>query len=410
MEAYIARQPIFNCRKKVEGYELLYRDSLTVNQANISNGCQATSRLLSDAITVFGLPQLTNWRPAYINFTKDLIMNDFVLLAQPQDIVVEIVEDIKITNVLLQKLQFLKDEGYVLALDDYTGDPAFQRLLPYMDIVKVDFRLTDYDTQCRIANNLKDSSITLLAEKIETEEEFVRSMHLGYQLFQGYYFEKPVILHRTLPSIAASSYGRILRELHQGEIDFDRCAHIIHSDVVLTYRIMQKIQTLQYYRGNIITAIKLALVMMGTQEFRRWTLLLLARENNVTRFDELVRQSYLRGIFIERLMLESNMAKYSDRGFLLGMFSLLDQILGIEMSELLQEINVPVVISEVLLDKAENEYSRFLDYAMTYEKGDPNAELPDLDLRICPEQVAMLYMECIRETDHIFNELGEVSR
>ena len=109
-------------------------------------------------------------------------------------------------------------------------------------------------------------------------------------------------------------------------------------------------------------------------------------------------------------MLESNMAKYSDRGFLLGMFSLLDQILGIEMGELLQEINVPVVISEVLLDKAENEYSRFLDYAMTYEKGDPNAELPDLDLRICPEQVAMLYMECIRETDHIFNELGEVSR
>lgn len=410
MEAYIARQPIFNCRKKVEGYELLYRDSLTVNQANISNGCQATSRLLSDAITVFGLPQLTNWRPAYINFTKDLIMNDFVLLAQPQDIVVEIVEDIKITNVLLQKLQFLKDEGYVLALDDYTGDPAFQRLLPYMDIVKVDFRLTDYDTQRRIANNLKDSSITLLAEKIETEEEFVRSMHLEYQLFQGYYFEKPVILHRTLPSIAASSYGRILRELHQDEIDFDRCAHIIHSDVVLTYRIMQKIQTLQYYRGNIITAIKLALVMMGTQEFRRWTLLLLARENNVTRFDELVRQSYLRGIFIERLMLESNMAKYSDRGFLLGMFSLLDQILGIEMGELLQEINVPVVISEVLLDKAENEYSRFLDYAMTYEKGDPNAELPDLDLRICPEQVAMLYMECIRETDHIFNELGEVSR
>ena len=76
-------------------------------------------------------------RQAYINFTKDLIMNDFVLLAQPQDIVVEIVEDIKITNVLLQKLQFLKDEGYVLALDDYTGDPAFQRLLPYMDIVKV---------------------------------------------------------------------------------------------------------------------------------------------------------------------------------------------------------------------------------------------------------------------------------
>lgn len=410
MEAYIARQPIFNCRKKVEGYELLYRDSLTVNRANIVNGCQATSRLLSDAITVFGLPQLTNWRPAYVNFTKDLIMNDFVLLAQPQDIVVEIVEDIKVTNVLLQKLKFLKDEGYVLALDDYTGDPAFQRLLPYMDIVKVDFRLTDRDTQRRIAKDLKDANVTLLAEKIETEEEFILSMHMGYQLFQGYYFEKPVILHRTLPSIAASSYGRILRELQQEEIDFDRCAHIIHSDVVLTYRIMQKIQTLQYYRGNIITAIKLALVMMGTREFRRWTLLLLARENNVTRFDELVRQSYLRGIFIERLMLESKMAKFSDRGFLLGMFSLLDRILGVEMSDLLSEINVPVVISEVLLEHAENEYSHFLDYVMIYEKGEADAELPDLGLRISAEQIAVLYMECIKETDHIFNELGEVSR
>lgn len=410
MEAYIARQPIFNCKKKVEGYELLYRDSLTENKAHIVDGCRATSRLLSDAITVFGLPQLTNWRPAYVNFTKDLIMNDFVLLAQPQDVVVEIVEDIKVTNILLQKLKFLKSEGYVLALDDYTGDPAFNRLLPYMDIVKVDFRLTDRDTQRRIAKDLQNLPITLLAEKIETEEEFICSMHMGYQLFQGYYFEKPVILHRTLPSIAASSYGRILRELHKDEIDFDRCAHIIHSDVVLTYRIMQKIQTLQYYRGNIITAIKLALVMMGTQEFRRWTLLLLARENNVTRFDELVRQSYLRGIFIERLMLESTMAKYSDRGFLLGMFSLLDRILGIEMGELLQEINVPVVISEVLLDKTENEYAQFLDYAVIYEKGEPDTELPDLKLRISAEQVAMLYMECIKETDHIFNELGEVCR
>ena len=180
--------------------------------------------------------------------------------------------------------------------------------------------------------------------------------------------------------------------------------------MVLTYRIMQKIQTLQYYRGNIITAIKLALVMMGTREFRRWTLLLLARENNVTRFDELVRQSYLRGIFIERLMLESKMAKFSDRGFLLGMFSLLDRILGVEMSDLLSEINVPVVISEVLLEHAENEYSHFLDYVMIYEKGEADAELPDLGLRISAEQIAVLYMECIKETDHIFNELGEVSR
>ncbi|MEG0780667.1 MAG: EAL domain-containing protein, partial [Oscillospiraceae bacterium] len=283
MQAYIARQPIFNSKQQVEGYELLYRDGISGNAAGVTDGGQATSRLLSDAITLFGLPQLTNFRPAYINFTKDLILNDFVLLTKPQEIVVELTEDIRVTNILLQKLQFLKDEGYVLALDNYSGEPAFDRLLPYADVLKVDFQSVTPRRQQEIGARHRGSSIALLAEKIETREEFCRAIDMGYELFQGYFFERPSLLSKRLPSLAASSCGRILRELREDKINFDACAEIIHSDAVLTYRIMQKIQTLQYYRGNVITALKAALVMLGAKEFRRWTLLLLARENNVTR-------------------------------------------------------------------------------------------------------------------------------
>lgn len=409
VEAFIARQPIFDRRCQVAGYELLYRDGVSGNRACFTDGDRATSRLLSDAVTLFGLPKLTNRKPAYVNFTQNLILNDFVLLAKPGEVVVELLEDIQPTDALLAKLEGLKERGYVLALDDYTGGSLFDRVLPYIDILKVDFRLTTPEQRGEIARRAKTQpGLCLLAEKVENRLEFEHATGQGFQLFQGYFFEKPLMMGRKLPSLAATSYGRILKELQRSELDFNNCAHIIHADAVLAYRIMQKVRTLEYYRGNIITAIRQALVMMGSNELRRWLLLLLARENNVTRCDELVRRSYLRGIFAEQLLRRIQGPDSAEEGFLLGMFSLLDKILGMSMEELLNDVELPKAVHTALLGDEESPYAPLLQFVALYETGDSKGELQKLEFRISDREVAKLYMRCLADVDRTFEEIGDV--
>jgi EAL and modified HD-GYP domain-containing signal transduction protein len=302
VERYIARQPIFNQKMKVHAYELLYRSRMDAPGAKFSDGDRATRSLLSDAITVFGLSNLTNAKLAFVNFSESLLLSDFALLADPREMAIEILEHTRVSALLIQKLQMLKSRGYQLALDDYTGNPMFDPILPLIDILKVDFRAVTTDVQHQIAQQFKGSPVTLLAEKVETVEDFHSASKMGYTLFQGYFFEKPTVMQKRAPALAASSYIRLFRELAQPEIDIDRCAHIVHSDAVLTYSLFQKVRTLQYYRGNSIQSIKLALVFLGTDNVRRWVILLLARERNITLSDELVRSAYLRAVFTERLM------------------------------------------------------------------------------------------------------------
>jgi EAL and modified HD-GYP domain-containing signal transduction protein len=198
---------------------------------------------------------------------------------------------------------------------------------------------------------------------------------------------------------------RLLMELNRpGGIDFDSCANIIRTDAALTYRILRQVQKLVYYRGNLITAIRQALVIMGSDEVRRWILLVVARDNNMTHSDEMVRQAYLRGCFAKRLMAKCRAREDTECGFLLGMFSMLDKILNIPMEDLLNEIELPRQISQALLGEADNFYSRLLQYILIYESGNRNLVLPDIGITLSEREISRLYMSSVLETDSIFNE------
>lgn len=402
MYAYIARQPIFDRNCQIKGYELLYRDAPDKNRAEFLDGDQATCRLLSDAVTSFGIKKLTDGKLAYVNFTDNLILNDFVSLANPREIVVELLEDAKVNDQLVEKVKALKKNGYTIALDDYVGNPAFDPLLPYVSWLKVDFMICSPQKQEELARKftMGRRRIALLAEKVETVEDFERAKKLGYQLFQGYFFAKPQIMSKKIGTLAFSTYGRLLSELQRTNVDIACCARIIQSDVTLTYQLMRQARKLQYYRGNISNAIGQALMILGTDEVRRMVLLSLARENNVTRSDALIRSAYLRGVFIRRLMENCATRENPENGFIMGMFSLLDQILALPMEEILGSIELPDTVVRGLLGEKDNIYCRVLQYAMAYESGE--AELPELELNIDENEVAQLYMSSFVETDEAF--------
>ncbi len=408
MYAYIARQPIFNTAEKVVGYELLYRDGTAGNAANIMDGDAATRGVLADAITVFGIPKLTNKLPAYINFTRNLLLNDFAYLANPKEVVLELMEDMEVDGLLIDKLRELRKAGYTLALQGYGYSTRFDKITQFFDVIRVDFRKYNTLQVQEILKRMGKTSFRLkmLAEKVETYEIFAAAKKMGFELFQGYFFEKPTKLSKQVPPLAASSYGRLLNELMQPTVDFDVCCQIIKSDVVLTYMLMRQVQTVNYYRGNIVTEIKHGLVMMGTDELRRWVCLVMVRQTNLTHSDEMPKKAYLRGRFIEKLMENSNEGLDPRQGFLMGMFSLLDQILGVPMDQLLKDLQLDDEMKATLQGEAETRYSKYLQYVILFELGNSRLVLPNLYLRLGESQVSALYMACIADTDKAFSRMG----
>ena len=392
MYAYIARQPIYNLNKEIRSYELLYRDARSGNVSIITDGDAATRNVLSEAMSLFGFSKLTNGHMAYIHFTKNLILNDFVRLADPKEVAVEVMADITIDAAVTRKLEELRKLGYTLVLEDYDGHGQYNSILPLINIVRVDFRRFGRDDQRRFARKLKKVPVTMLAEKIETQADFDAARDLGFLLFQGYYFEKPRLMNKQIPKLVDSPYGRLLNELLRPSVDFDVCAQMIQSDAAMTYLLLKRAGFQDNFGGNVLPDIRRMLIQMGQGELRRYALLLLARENNATASDEAIRQGCLRGLFIERMMERAGLD--SADGFLLGMFSMLDRILDTPMERLVAGIDLDAEMKDALAGTAENGYTPWLQYIMLYEMSNPRLLLPEIPVEIPADEVSDLFMRC----------------
>ena len=276
MRAFIARQPIFDKKRRLNSYELLYRDSKLENEATITDSDYATKQVLSDAITLFGLRKITEGKRAFINFTDDLILEGFPTLGNPRDIVIEILEDAEITDALVYKIRELRQMGYVFALDDYTGDSRFDPLIPYVDIIKLDLSLTTLKQQVRITRNLR-KRVVLLAEKVETEEEFNRMVELGCELFQGYYLGKPDIIEKNIPGISKEMLLYLMSELDKDTVDYTRCAKLIKDEPSLAERMSVRLEQIDFLSRLNADFIAQALMIMGKKESKKWVELMSVR-------------------------------------------------------------------------------------------------------------------------------------
>jgi len=180
LDIFIARQPILDKQSKTYAYELLYRDGKANAFDPNTDGNTASMSVISNAITEFGLDKITSNTLAFINFTRDLILNDYAYFFKPQDVIVEILEDVIVDEILIAKVKKLYDDGYTIALDDFVGTDAYNDIMQYVKIIKVDFRLTNFSTRKAIADQYKHKNILLLAEKVETHEEHQQAMVMGY--------------------------------------------------------------------------------------------------------------------------------------------------------------------------------------------------------------------------------------
>lgn len=372
MEVFVARQPIFNAKEEVFGYELLYRNNQDNTFPDI-NGDQATAEVIINSFLNIGIDQLSDGKPCFINFTEKLLKLRLPTFFRPREIVVEILETVEPSEELIHVCKELKGLGYKIALDDFVfneGNPYASRLIKYADIIKVDFLHTPKNIRERIEMLVKKLNIKMVAEKVETREEYEEARKKDYAYFQGYFFSKPVIMSTHDVPAYFHSYYEMIQTLSSAEPSLDRITELIERDISLSYKLLKLINSPAYRTKQKINSIRQAILLLGLIELEKWIYILAVRETTSQKSEmaeEPIRLSMTRAKMceeIERLKSGNNpLSSY----FMTGMFSLMDSLLSIPMNQILSGLPLQDDICEALNGR-DNMLKEVLDLAVAVEK------------------------------------------
>ncbi|OXS27521.1 MAG: hypothetical protein BI182_14415 [Acetobacterium sp. MES1] len=365
---FIARQPIFNVDLDVYGYELLFRLNSQSSQFGGISSQGATAAVLTGLYEA-GIENIIEDKRAFINFDEIFIYSDALELIKPDQMVVEMLEKVKIDDSLIARIQSIREKGYQIALDDF--EETFQNypLSPLADIIKYDLIATPLASVASDAADALAQGKVLLAEKVETRDEFLQARDMGFTLFQGYFFSKPVIAGQSVnKSPTKFQYFRLIEELKKEDPSYDALAELIQQDVTLAYRVMR----MASIRSNhdLVSSIRNALTYMGLNEIERWFNILMLQDLGQEKPAELMKIALIRSRFAQTLAKRALMTYNAQHGAaMMGLFSVLDGILDQTMDEALAGIALPPAILDALI-KGEGVLYPIYQLMLAYEKGD----------------------------------------
>jgi len=402
MEVFVARQPIFTKNKNVFAYELLYRSGKQ-NFYDHTDGDQATSDVITNSFSVIGIDTLTGGKRAFINFTQNLLKKEMATIIPPGSVVIELLEDIVPDEEILAACRKLKQLGYTLALDDFVAFNKISPLIDLADIIKVDFLKAKPDDWKEIPRDIGNGRIRVLAEKVETLEQYEEAMACGYSYFQGYFFSKPEIFSGQDLAPYKLNYLRIIQEINRFGGDFDRIEEIVKQDVSLSYKLLRLINSAAFGLVTKVTSIKYCLVLLGIKEFVKWVTLVSLRNIGEDKPDELIILSLIRARFAELLAPEVGLRERSSDLFLMGMFSMIDALMDKPLQEIIDEIPVADDVKDALLGNV-NPLREIYDVIIAYERGEWDV-LAEKTARLdVPEsEVSRLYITALQWVQQIFS-------
>jgi len=345
---YAARQPILDKDKNLFAYEILFRNGLT-NAFPEINEDEATSKIVAGAQFNLGIESLTEDKPAFINFTQDTLMQGYPMLLPPEQVVVEILETVKPSKKLLKVCEELKKKGYTIALDDYEHQAIWQHFYPFTDIIKIDYQLSPLEEIKEVIEAVTPyPHIKLLAEKVETYEEFKQACELGFRYFQGYFFSRPEVIKSTALATNQMSLANLMAEINSDSPDINQVTSVFESDVTLSFKLLRYAQSPIFKRRSTIESIKQAIVALGQDELRRFVSVLFTAEVSSDKPSELTRMSLTRAKFCENIAVLIPKADKSP-AFLVGMLSLLDALLDTNLSELVEKLPLTDSVKQALM-------------------------------------------------------------
>ncbi len=364
---FIARQPIFNEQLEVYGYELLFR---LTHQSNQFGGVSSTGATAAVITGLFesGIENIVEDKFAFINFDEIFIHSNAIELIKPDQLVVEMLEKIKINDALVERLKTIKEKGYKIALDDFEEDYQSYPLTSLADIIKYDLIITPLETiENDVMLAIKQGKI-LLAEKVETQNEFRQAKHMGFSLFQGYFFSKPIIAgYSASKSLTKNQYFLLISELKKEDPSYNVLADLIQQDVTLAYQVVRMASVRA--KHDFVNSIQFALTYIGLNKIERWLSILMLHDLVKDKPLELMKVSIIRSRFAESLARRAEMTVSSQHeASMMGLFSVLDGILDQSMDDALKGISIPPSIYDALLKERGFLYPIY-QLMLAYEKG-----------------------------------------
>jgi c-di-GMP phosphodiesterase len=367
---YVARQPIFDQNMSIWGYELLFRHSAQCKTARIDDADEATSRVIVDG---FGLVAdlLAPSQKVLINYPGPMLLQGAPRALPSEVAIVEILETVQPTPDIVSACAQLKADGYILALDDFVGQPGFEALLELADMVKVEVLNLGYSQLKAIVSDLhRIGTRRLLAEKVEDLAMFDQCRELGFELFQGYFFSRPELVSGKKLSANQISKLQLLKELSSPDLELRQISGIVQHDVSLSYRLLRYINSPGLGLANRITSINQAVNLLGQRKISAWLrVLILAEMKSTPQSGELLFLSVQRARFLETMSSVVKSVRLSGEGmFLLGLFSFLDAILGQPMDDILKGLSLEPRLEAALLGR-DADLGAWLDLAAACERG-----------------------------------------
>jgi c-di-GMP-related signal transduction protein len=338
---YVARQPILTGHEPVFGYELLFRDG--VEDYFCHSDAEVAARNTLDTSVLMGLDTLCDGRQAFINCTRETLLKGYITLLPPSHAVVEILKSVPVDDLVKAACVRLKDGGYTIALDDFVADDPRAGLLEFADIIKVDLQATSRAEQSALVKRYGSLRCRMLAEKVETREEFNACRKAGFFYLQGYFFRRPELLHaREIPKNQIN-YLRLLQAISRDEIEANEIEDIIKAEASLCYRLLRYLNSGAFGLASGFHSVRHALAILGEREIRP----LGAPGRGENKPSDLILSALVRARYCELLGPEIPHGE-SDL-FLAGLLSMMDAILEVPMGVVLEGLNPDRETRAVLL-------------------------------------------------------------
>jgi EAL and modified HD-GYP domain-containing signal transduction protein len=386
-EFFLARQPILGRDQHLVAFELLFRTA-GATEANVTDDVAATAAVISHA-SQLGMEQVVGAQLAFVNVNEAALMSDYVRFLPADKVILEILETVKASPRLIERILELKEQGFKFALDDVVSESADVRaLVDLVDVIKIDVKAVDPARLPALTASLRERGKKMLAEKVETVEEFRQCMALGFEYFQGYYFARPTIMSGR--TIAPSEMAILdLLKLIDSDADNRTIEVAVKRDALISLNLLRLVNTAASGVGQRVDTIGEALTSLGRQQLQRWLQILLyaTPDSSVETNLPLLQMATTRGKLLELMSLKlhpGNLAA-ADTGFTVGILSLTDVLFSIPLKEILDTVDVADDVKAALLER-EGEYGDMLKVVELVEKARSgrqlNAALRQLDMTV----------------------------
>jgi c-di-GMP phosphodiesterase len=358
----IGRQQILDQNLNIYGYELLFRGK-DFDLTNKTEATQATNQIITDSILELGLNNLVGTHKAFINFTAQNLLEKTPLSLPKDRVVIEVLENVAVDLRIISNLREFSQQGYTIALDDFIFSDEWQPLVEFVDIIKLDVLAMGEEKTRSAIKKLKQYDLKLLAEKVETHEEFRYLLELGCDYFQGFFFNKPNTVPGRRLGVNQMAAIRLLTIINDPDVETEKLAKTISMDVTLSYKLLHYINSAFFSLPSKIGSIQHALSYLGLREVKRWSnILTLASLSNKS--VAVLQNSLIRGKMCEEL--GGLLGEKSEQFFLIGILSSLDSILDIPLEEALEQLPLANEIKTAILHK-QGLTGEALECVMNYE-------------------------------------------